>query len=304
MTGLALLACLALGGKTACAVTFGSAHGSDGIALARGALAVELGTRAGGLGQAYTALADDASALCWNPAGLGLIRRLQVTGESERMEWVKVLDGAAALPTPWGTIAADYAMLDAGSYTVRDAAGRNRGDELLAAYRGDAGWGFANPRWLGGKGWTGVGVEFADDAVGGSLVGANLGELWPLGSRWRAGSALTHLGVSDGGALLPATAAAGLAFNPLGAHWCAADVAYGILDGWMRLAGGVEVVNLDVLILRAGAWWRTGGGGSGGSAGYTWGLGIRFWRMSFDLAGMSSEGLAGRTRVALTYGVR
>jgi hypothetical protein len=42
-------------------------------------LKIDAGARAAGLGRSYTALASDPTALFWNPAGLGLMKRAEVT---------------------------------------------------------------------------------------------------------------------------------------------------------------------------------------------------------------------------------
>ena len=46
-------------------------------------LKIPVGTRAIGMGEAYTALADDSSALYWNPAGMSLTNQKEVTFEHE-----------------------------------------------------------------------------------------------------------------------------------------------------------------------------------------------------------------------------
>lgn len=51
---------------------------TDALRVAEGGLGI--GARALGMGNAYTGISDDASAMYFNPAGLGLIKRLEVAG--------------------------------------------------------------------------------------------------------------------------------------------------------------------------------------------------------------------------------
>jgi hypothetical protein len=71
------------------------------VALAGAASAnfveVEIGARALGMGGAFVAVADDVSALHWNPAGLASFRGLQVLGERTSVYSVEGLDEDSVL---------------------------------------------------------------------------------------------------------------------------------------------------------------------------------------------------------------
>ncbi len=64
---LLLVPVIASGDST---VDFDYLHGSD--------LGMGIGARAMGMGGAFTAVADDATAVCWNPAGLAQLRDNQI----------------------------------------------------------------------------------------------------------------------------------------------------------------------------------------------------------------------------------
>jgi len=107
------------------------------LALPSAAAAVEtaafldigVGARGIGMGGAFTALADDSSAVYWNPAGLARLEKREVSashaelGNDTREDFL-----AYAHPTPRGTLAAAATYLSQGSIGGRDAAGRPTGD--------------------------------------------------------------------------------------------------------------------------------------------------------------------------------
>lgn len=159
-------------------------------------LRLGFGARALGMGEAFAAVADDASALHYNPAGLApgdfperksalfsYAWHIQQTGISH----------AALLARPW---AYGLTYFSAGSMEGRDDAGAATGDftardMALAAGRG----------WAYGDFSFGAAAKFVSQRIGGngggsaSAAAADLGALWrPEGSRARFGAALTNLG--------------------------------------------------------------------------------------------------------------
>jgi len=99
-------------------------------------LKMGVGARACGMGEAYTSIADDATAIYWNPAGLGQVDRLEFTG----MQNFWLLDMshqylALAVPLAFGTIGVSGAYSSSGTldryenfqktgeFTAYDAAG-------------------------------------------------------------------------------------------------------------------------------------------------------------------------------------
>ncbi|RPI01330.1 MAG: PorV/PorQ family protein [Calditrichaeota bacterium] len=83
-------------------------------------LNIDVGARAVGMGGAYTTLADDPSALYWNPAGLALFKNNQVT--FNHMNWLADVNlDFAALAVPlhaWGTLGIAATFMTMGEMEV------------------------------------------------------------------------------------------------------------------------------------------------------------------------------------------
>jgi hypothetical protein len=92
-------------------------------------LRVGVGARAVAMGEAYTALADDAGAVYWNPAGLGDVqRRSTILVHSDYLESISFDYAAYAQRLgELGTIGASFHYLSAGDVRETDAAGVDQG---------------------------------------------------------------------------------------------------------------------------------------------------------------------------------
>lgn len=270
----------------------------QGAFLCRGA-----GARAAGMGSAFTAVADDASAVSWNPGGLGNARTL-----SSMLMYDSVADsinlGYASLISPVGEgMAAGIALawLDYGSYTVRDSEGVVSGEASLSDVAVTAGWSFPNPRMMGGTGWTGVGAEFLHSGVGGSAGALNLGSVVKVSYRTTIGWALLHAGPKSNGFSLPATIRAGISHGEPGRYRLALDFGYGLADRQSRIAVGGEAYPYPYLAVRCGYSRPLVDQGLEGITGLSLGLGagMRGWGLSYAFIPFS--GLAMNHRVSLTY---
>lgn len=113
------------------AAVFGrvSVAGENSLSTA-GFLRVGVGAKAMGLGEAFTAVADDASAVYWNPAGLGRLDKRQV--QFSHYDWyqdVKIENLFCAFPRGRLGFGAGITYLGYGKFQSYDDDG-NPGEEL------------------------------------------------------------------------------------------------------------------------------------------------------------------------------
>ena len=92
-------------------------------------LKIAVEARASGLGEAFTAVADDATSSYWNPAGLSRVTERQVAAAYN--QWFGQIQKGylgAAFPLNKGTLALAVNYVDLGILEGRDEAGNPTGD--------------------------------------------------------------------------------------------------------------------------------------------------------------------------------
>ncbi len=253
-------------------------------ALESGADFLNIGAsaRASALGSAYTALADDAYSLYYNPAGLAGARR----GVSVmHADWA--LDGsydfgAAAFPVAGTGVtgAVSFTRLDHGAMDGRGVSGESSGGFSAADKAFGLGLG-----WMSGGVRLGAGAKLLSSEIAGyhaSAVAFDAGASRKLdGMPLTLGLAVRNLGRGmkfiDKRENLPLTVSAGAAFAVIPAVSLAAEVNRLVYDRRTTFAVGTEYGLLGGLALRGG---YAAGAVSGGAL--TGGVGFRAGTMSFD----------------------
>ena len=267
-------------------------------------LDIGVGARGLGMGGAYTALADDANALYWNPAGLVRLEKREFSASHAEMFESTRLDFLAyAHPTSQGTFAAGLTYLSQGKIDGRDNLGRQ-----TAGYdASDAAVSLGYARKL----------EIADLGATFKYLRSHIGSTEAQGAAVDVGAKRAFDRVSVGVALrnlgpglkfqdqrndLPLRLALGAAYKFAGGHAAAAEAVNGPRGAGTDASFGGEYQAVKNLYLRAGYTTRTaitGGSGFDVARGLTMGLGLRNEKWSLDYAILPSGELGRSHRFSL-----
>jgi hypothetical protein len=286
---------LLLGGGSAATVLAGSQNvGAD-------FLRIGVGARSAGMGSAFTATADDPTAMYWNPAGLARMTERQIA--AAHAEWLSDLSFdfvGGAMPTRWGAIGANAVYLSQGDLKRTDATGADQG--AFGAY--DAALGLSLARTLSARATAGGTVKFVQQGIDdekASGFALDMGYQYQHTARWAFGAAVQNLGadlkfVSES-YRLPLSVAFGAGYTPLANMTVAADLRHEVYVGATSLNLGSEYWAMNTVALRAGynAPMSAGDGASaykGMSDGTTFdaftglnmGLGLKLSRYQVDYA--------------------
>ncbi len=268
-------------------------------------LNIGVGARGLGMGGAHTALADDANALYWNPAGLSKLEKREfAASHAEMFESTRLDFLAYAHPTSQGTFAAGLTYLSQGKIDGRDNLGRQ-----TAGYdASDAALSFGYARKL----------EIADLGATFKYLRSHIGSTEAQGvavdvgakrafDRVSVGAALRNLGpglkFQDQRNDLPLRLAVGAAYKFAGGHAAAAEVVNGPRGAGTDASFGGEFQAVKALYLRAGYTTQTaitGGSGFDVARGLTMGLGFRNEKWSLDYAILPSGELGRSHRFSLS----
>ena len=259
--------------------------GGEGTA-ALPVLRVGQGARAAAMGGSFLALADDASALYWNPAGLGQVDDYCI-GLSHHQWFAAVKDELLHLTFPGRTGALGIGLVYSGEPDIEYWSPGNQPGGTFTTWNGVASIGYGGTiahNWhigLGLKGFyqslhtvAGYGGAFDVGFIGRPLpfasfgiVGRNIG-LIRYGSTWEDLPTEVGIGTSLDWSHLTATA----------------DVVYP-LDGSINCRAGLEYAPVPALALRVG--YRTGPAdlsSLGWLSGLTGGLGLHTGPLAVDYA--------------------
>lgn len=297
-----LIAGLVLLAGSPLASTLMDATRSDAAGIRAPFLLRGMAARPVGMGEAFTAVSDDASAVSWNPGGLAQLRApsavvmYDAAGADLSVSYL-----AGAAPVGPLVAGAGVTMVGLGSYIKRTEDGTKIGEESLSDMAVTAAVALRHGL-LGGTGGSGVAVELVrDGASQDTLIGLSAGTLVRLGEKTRVGAAVQHLGPAKDGFSLPATVRVGASRDLLARLSLAADAGYGLSSAQAFAAGGVEVRPYEVLTIRAGYKWISESAGFSGMPGLTAGLGVNLKGFSLDYAYQPFGDFATSHRIALTW---
>lgn len=271
-------------------------------------LKIGVGARAIGMGEAYTAQADDVSSLYWNPAGLALMQERQASFMYDQMyKDLKFQNGNIGIPLENGAIGANVSYLSYGKIAGYDTSGNSIGDQSANSAVATLGGAWLGNQWSAGANIKGIREKLADETASGVAFDLGGNVIYPkpvLGGTIRLGAVVQNLG-------------SGIQFlqqkDPLPSAWKVGVAAVQLHDKKLNLSldytkpreddsiisGGAEYWFVPFLALRAG-YVNNHTVGSGVRAG----LGIRVKNVSFDYAyaGQGELGMSHRYELSLKFG--
>lgn len=318
MSGARIRTALAVILAASAAASFVLADAFEESRVSASFLKIGTGARASAMGEAFTAVADDANALLWNPAGLAMVRKveLQVT-HNQWLYGMQIEHFCLAIPAG-GTWGVSYSLANLGSFAEWQGPGTAEGgtfsvnDQVFTAGYGNIF--FADSVSLGAT--ARVITENLGGGVGGQTMSMDIGA---MAQPWWVAPGLTVAGVIQnvGGELsgfeLPFGARLGIAWRREGL-WVPAGSPAPERDEDRRakratypwenqdMQGDMVTLSAESLILktgraefhigceywmtfvalRAGYRYRFPRNDLGGSTGLTLGLGLRGHSFQFD----------------------
>lgn len=272
-------------------------------------LDVGAGARALGMGGAYTAIADEADAIYWNPAGLARLEKKQVSlshvelGNGSRHDFL-----AYAHPAGRATFGGAFTYLSHGTIAGRDSLGRPTGSYQAS----DAAAAFA----AGVKTEAvdlGVSVKYvrshiaSSEAQGAALDAGVKRELPAGGGTVLLGAAVRNLGpglkYADQRNDLPLRADFGVGYRFAQGHSLAVQLQTGPRGAGAEGGAGGELKAMEGVFLRLGYTSKgsaVGGSGFDAARGLALGLGLRRGGYGIDYAAQASGELGNTHRFTLS----
>jgi hypothetical protein len=261
--------------------------GSEGAAF----LEIPVGAGPAAMGAAYSALANDAYAPTWNPAGLGFLAGPQIAGQhlayldSLHYEYASAVvplprsaECASAVDCPGSALGASVQYLGSGDLTGRDVSGNPTGDfsSYYAAY--DLAYGRSLSEQLA-LGLTAKIIHAKIDDMSASAYAVDLGSIYRVRPNFALAATLTNLGTPlkffDQGDSLPLEFHVGGGFEP-SPHWLFSAEGVVPKTGLASFHVGGQWRPIEVLSLRTG--YRTDTVKElSALAGYSLGVGLHAW---------------------------
>ena len=286
------------------AVTLALLAQTAGAAETASFLNIGAGARGLGMGGAYTALADDASAIYWNPAELSAVVKREISvSHAELSQSVRHDFLAYAQPTPQGTFAAGATYLSQSALEGRDALGHPTGG--FSASDAAVSFGYGRKTDLAD---LGASVKYVRSHIGSTEAqtfavdaGARktLGPVVLAAAFRNAGPGMKYdVQRND----LPLRLAFGAAYKFAGGHAAAAEFTNGPRGAGTDAGFGGEYQAIKDVLLRAGYTTQSavaGGSNFDAARGLTLGLGLRRERWSLDYAAVPMGELGSTHRFTL-----
>jgi hypothetical protein len=276
---------------------------------------IGLGARAAGLANAFTAMADDSTAVSWNAAGLANIKRPVFALTYNK--WVldsSIQNISGAYPLNSGAIGINVVYVSMGSFENLDDNGYVSGQKInpytfgiqaaygvrVFDYYSDIRQSKPDTSLMLGLGVMYMAQSIGDDSAG--AVALNAGMMIDFG-QFTAGLALNNFNLFSSQDLpqnIRLGAVRKIDISDLNKLNLAAEIKFPF-EGNKKISAGAEYSLADILFLRAGYEWnmdlRTIENGWEGLCG---GIGLRFQNVQVDYSAGTLGGLGINNRITLT----
>ncbi len=259
----------------------------------------QAGAQAAALGGAFSALADDPSAIYWNPAGLAWIQNSEI--QTTYNQWFQdtfFQDVNAVFPTDWGALGGRVSYVNFGSFQNRDAFGNPIGSQTPQAFAAALASSFRFGSWALGLSAKAESESYTGYSVSG--FGLDAGALYR--QSWGSFSAgLRNLGSASGYSLPTEFYLGGeLGFGPRDSRFrLATDATFP--SGPAVFHHGLEWAYDQTLFIRVGYEWSTLSFQYQDQAGFGGGVGLKVGQLQLDYSLVSYGDLGLTNKAALTY---
>jgi hypothetical protein len=261
--------------------------------------------RAVAMGSAFVGVADDSSALLWNPAGLAGLQNTELA--LHHNSWLAgIVQETAVIGVPlgmWGGLGLSGNYVGYGSLPGYDDTGVQLADYSANRYGFGLGWGKEFLKGLSaGISVKGTMQTFAGDSYSG--LSTDLGALWSPSPDLRLGLAYSGLGTTiDGHSPASALRVGGSYRLNLARSNQLLLAASGALEprGVNRVQVGGEDVLYSLLALRAGYQFSLANNQINGISGLTLGAGFLYRGFTLDYAYLPYGDLGTAQRVSAGY---
>jgi len=257
------------------------------------------GAKASALGGAFSSIADDASALTWNPAGMAWVDQPEI--QTTYNQWLMdtfFQDLQCVFPIGGVALGGRLSYVNFGSFDLRDSSGSIVGTLAPQAFSlsvgGSAKWGHlglgllvkAEMESYGANSLQGFGVD------GGLLYRDNWGNL---------AAGMRNVGAANGVSLPVEFYAGGSkTFGDRSSSWTLSTDAT-FPQGPAVLHHGLEWGYDQVVFIRAGYQWATQIASQQDQAGFGGGVGVHFENFKVDYSMVSYGDLGLTNKVSLAY---
>ena len=266
--------------------------------------------RAMGMGEAYSAVADSAEAITWNPAGLGFVNQPSITlMHAVHLKNFNYDYVSCAHALPAGTLGTSLQYFASNDITQTDPGGNIQGSFKLSDTALSLGYGRTFKSLLDGRlaaGFSGKWVrsKIIESAQAGAVDG---GVLWQVSRKTTIGFAIQNLfgnlNYKSNAASLPLNFKWGSAYRFSSAFMAAFDLNIPKDNRPNAAVGSEYKKNISPAMEiagRAGYQSRTGSG-LGGISGVSLGLGLAWKKTGLDFAWAPFGDLGNGYRVSITH---